>query len=122
MLRKSIFLAGLSALILTIQGCATASSNVYDIDNHTINKLTKNSGGTYSDYDKGIVYNSKDKLYHYVIYVGGIGSCDNAAILYAKPKLDKFMKDNNFKSYKIIKGDYILMPMSKCDLSIEFHK
>ena len=119
---RKLYYIGFIVLAIVFGGCATASSNIYNIDNNSINKLSASSGGTYSDYDKNVEYSSNDKLYHYIVYVGGLGSCDSAAIIYAKKKLDKFMHNNNFKSYKIVKGDYILMPMSKCDLSVEFKK
>jgi hypothetical protein len=122
MLRKTFLAFSLICLGSIFVACASSSSNILNVDNKSISSIKGNTLGTYSDYGKEIQYNEQDKLYHYIIYVGGTGSCDGGAILYAKPKLDKFMQDNGFNSYKIVRGNYTLMPMSKCDLSIEFKK
>lgn len=119
---KKLHYIALVGLSLMVVGCVGASVTLKNVQRDSISTMKGNVLGTYSDYDKGVVYNPEDKLYHYVVYVGGTGSCDGGALLYAKPKLDKFMKENNFSTYNIVKAEYVLMPMSKCVMEINYKK
>lgn len=107
-------------LPVALSGCATPTN--FNISNDSIDKLSDTRAGTYSDYGGDLKYDDREKLHYLKVFVGGLGSCDNGAILYAKPKLDAFMKANNFSSYKIIRGEYSLLPLSKCELYIKFDK
>lgn len=114
--QKSSLLMLLASLLT---GCATTNLNV---GNDSSKTLSDNPVGTYSSYGADIEYDDKDKLYHLSVFVGGLGSCDEGAILYAKPKLDDFMKSGKFTSYKIIKGEYSMLPLSKCELFVRFNR
>jgi hypothetical protein len=118
-MKKLLIPIGIALISFFFTGCATTK---LDIKNDAIKSLSDNPAGTYSDYGGKIEYNDKDKLYHLSVFVGGLGSCDNGAVLYAKPKLDEFMNANKFSSYKIIKGDYSVFPLGKCELFIQFDK
>jgi len=113
---------GLAVIILCFQivtsGCTSTTS--INVNNESIDELHDNPLGTYSDYGGKITYDEKMKLYRLNVYVGGLGSCDQGAVLYAKPKLEKFMKSENFSTYKVVKGEYSIFPFSKCELFIIF--
>lgn len=115
---KRLLAVSMMAMMTLTAGCATPTK--FDMSNDSLKGLSDNPVGTYSDWGKKIEFSDEDKLYHLNIFVGGLGSCDNGAILYAKPKLDDFMKENKFNSYKIIKGEYSLFPLSKCELYVQF--
>lgn len=106
--------------MLLFAGCAAPT--MFDVKNDSISSMSGNHGGTYSSYGGKIEFNNEDKHHHLTVYVGGLGSCDNGAILYAQPKLDDFMKTNGFASYNIVKGEYTFFPLSKCELFVQFIK
>ena len=84
----------------------------------------RGSGGlkTYSDYGRDIKYNEQDKVHLLSVATGGGAGCDSGALAYAKPKLDKYMNENNYSSYTVLKGQYSLFPLSQCVLYMKFEK
>ena len=116
----NVKLAFLLGVPLLLTGCATPT--MFNINDSDIKTMSDNSVGTYSDYGGDVTRNNQDGFYHLKVYVGGLASCDGGVLLYAKPKLDEFMKSNGFTSYKVVKGEYSLFPLSKCELFIQFNK
>ena len=116
---KNTYVAIIS-LTLFLSGCATPKA--FNIKNDAI--ATRGGGAlkTYADYGSNIEYNKQENIHQLSVFTGGSGGCDNGALSYAKPKLDKFMKSNKFSSYTVVKGQYSLFPLSKCELYIHFEK
>lgn len=117
---RTVFLVSVA---LAIGACAAGPDVVeINLSNAELSGLRDNPLGTYSDYGAEIEYSELDKLHHYVIAVGGLGSCDQGAVLYAKPKLDAFTEENQFSAYTVIKAEYSLFPLSQCKLFVRFDK
>jgi len=108
------------AFTLFLSGCAAPKS--FNIKNSSILSNSGRSFSTYSDYGSKVEYNKNEKIHQLSVYTGGGAGCDNGALAYAKPKLDKFMNDNKYSSYTVVKGQYSLIPLSKCELYINFEK
>ena len=114
---KKIYIT-LITLTLILSGCAAPTH--FNLKNDAIRNQSGGPFGTYSDYGSDIEYNKQEKIHQLSVFTGGSGGCDGGAIAYAKPKLDKYMKTNKFSSYTIVKGQYSLIPLSKCELYIRF--
>lgn len=114
----------LTAFILLVGGCATTtpSPTIFNISNTAMPTHGSSGLKTYSDYGRGIKYNEQAQSRQLTVFTGGTAGCDNGAIAYAKTKLDKYMKENNYLSYKVLRGQYTLLPLSKCHLYIKFKK
>ena len=106
--------------LLFVTACATPTT--FNISNDAIDSMPSNFLGTYSDYGRDITYSETDKLHRLNVYLGGRGGCDGGAIRYAKAKFDAYMQKNDFKSYQVVRGEYTLMPLSKCELFVRFNK
>ena len=105
-------------LLMTLSACA--SSTHYNIKNTAVAQANDNALGTYSDYDNKIEYNKDLDLHQLRVYVGGTANCDGGVLVYAREKMNKFMEDNEFKSYVVTRGEYSMLPFSKCDLYIKY--
>lgn len=114
----------LVALITLLIAACAAGPDVIEINlsNTELGGLRDNPLGTYSDYGAGIEFSEPDTLHHYTVAVGGLGTCDQGVVLYARPKLDAFMQENQFSSYTVVKAQYSLFPLSQCKLFIRFDK
>ena len=110
----------LVALTLFLSGCAAPTK--FNIKNSSIPSNGGRALSTYADYGSEIEYNKEEKIHQLSVFTGGSAGCDNGALAYAKPKLDKFMKTNKYSSYTVVKGQYSLIPLSKCELYISFEK
>ena len=108
------------ALTLLLSGCAAPTP--FNIKNSSISTVGGGALSNYSDYGSEVEYNEKEKIHQLSVFTGGRAGCDNGALSYAKPKLDKYMKTNNHSSYTVVKGQYSLIPLSKCELYISFEK
>jgi len=114
---ESIYIVALT-LILFLSGCAAPTP--FNIKNSSIPLQGGSTLSTYADYGSDVEYNNKEKIHQLSVFTGGNAGCDNGVIAYAKQKLDTFMKTNKFSSYTIIKGQFSLIPLSKCELYIHF--
>ena len=114
--KKLIISIFLSSFLI---GCGAVTSF-----NKKHNEMPTGSGAlsTYSDYGNEIDFDKEKNIHKLTVYLGGNANCDYGALSYAKPKLDKYMKTNNYSSYTVIEGQYSLFPLSKCELSIKFNK
>lgn len=107
----------LSAAILTA-GCATLKNS--EITEDDIEDMSGIPLTSYSDYGEPPVPDTTSGLIKYTVYVGGVGGCENGAYIFAKRKLDRYKKKNRFASYVIKQTRYAMLPLSKCDLFVEF--
>lgn len=114
-----ILFCGLPVFLMNSCGTTTTAINV---SNRDVGAVKGNPLGTYSDYGHGIRCDETDGLCRIDIYTGGLGSCDGGALQYARPKLDEYMTQNGFTSYEIVRGNYSMTPLSKCELSVRFDR
>ena len=105
---------------LLLNGCAAPTQ--FNVKNNSIPAQAGGSLSTYTDYGSDVEYNKEEKIHQLSVFTGGSAGCDNGAIAYAKPKLDKFMKSHKYSSYTVVKGQYSLIPLSKCELYILFEQ
>lgn len=116
-------LIGLFVTTAALAGCASApTSTVFNVSSNDMGRLKSGTLSTYAEYGSQVKYDDKDGLYHLTVYVGGFGGCDGGAVLHAKPTLDAYMKQHNFTSYKVIKGESTFMPVRKCELFVQFNR
>ena len=109
----------ITLVVLSLSGCSTFTTPI-NMNNQELAALNLSSGGFHTDLGKSIEYSSQEGLYRIRVYVGGEAGCYKHVIGYALPKIDRFMEENGFSSYDIVKSVSDPFPLKICDLYIDF--
>ena len=77
--------------------------------------------GTFSMYGRSIQYDEDKKMHYADVFVGG-GANHLGAEAYAKDEIEKFQKEQGFKTYTISNSEYSFFPLSKFRVFIQYEK
>lgn len=107
-----------SILILTLfTGCATVNKVTEPLPHNAERAFP----GTFSMYGRSIQFDEDKKIHYADVFVGG-GANHLGAEAYAKDEIEKFQKEQGFKSYTIINSEYSFFPLSKFRVFIKYEK
>ncbi|GAB3013688.1 hypothetical protein [Bowmanella dokdonensis] len=110
-----------AAIYLLILLSACTNVKTLNIKRSEIGMLSNYDVSTFSDYGNDVFYDPEVKLHRYDIYVGGYGGCGGHLLIYAKPKMDRYLINNGYSDYTVMDVHHQLSPPSKCKLFIKYN-
>jgi|GEM_PF-3579957 len=105
-------------LITTLfTGCATINKATEPLPHNAAYGLP----GTFSMYGRSIQFDEDKKMHYADVFVGG-GANHLGAEAYAKVEIEKYQKEQGFKTYAIVNSEYSLFPLSKFRVFIKYEQ
>ncbi|WP_303662849.1 hypothetical protein [Sulfuricurvum kujiense] len=98
-------------------GCATVNKVTEPLPHNAARAYP----GTFSMYGRSIQYDEDKKMHYADVFVGG-GANHLGAEAYAKDEIEKFQKEQGFKTYTISNSEYSFFPLSKFRVFIQYEK
>jgi hypothetical protein len=119
-MEKSMRVGAIFFLIIFTSACTSVKTlNVKRAD---IGMLSNYDVSTFSDYGNDVSYDSEAMAHRYDVYIGGYGGCGGHLLVYAKPKMEKFLQANNYSDYTVTDVHHQLSPPTKCKIYIKYDK
>lgn len=110
----------LLSLLISISACTNVET--LSIKRSDIGLLSNYDVSTFSDYGNSVFYDPEAQLHRYDVYIGGYGGCGGHLLIYAKPKMDRYLEANDFSDYTVTDVHHQLTPPSKCKIYIKYNK
>jgi hypothetical protein len=107
---------------MVIFTCACTSVKTLNVKRGDIGMLSNYDVSTFSDYGNEVVFDPEAKAHRYDVYVGGYGGCGGDLLIYAKPKMEKFLLANSYSDYTVTDVHHQLSPPTKCKIYIKYEK
>lgn len=109
-----------SILFIFLYACTSVQT--HNVKRADIGLLSNYDISTFSDYGNDVVFDLETKIHRYDVYIGGYGGCGGDLLIYAKPKMDKFMLAKSYSDYIVTDIHHQLSPPTKCKIYIKYEK